>query len=63
MLFATIVRVLGLSVFLWAVYCNCMAVTPSQKGYEDWDGMIRNALSSDDEGITILKSVEKILST
>ena len=46
MQFATLARVFGLSVFLWSVYCNCMAVTPSQKGYEDWDGMIRNALGS-----------------
>ena len=50
MLFATIVRVLGLTVFLWAVFCNCMAVKPSQKGYDDWEDMIRNASSSKTPG-------------
>ena len=49
MQFSTLARVFGLSVFLWSVYCNCMAVTPSQKGY-DWDDLIRNASSSKTPG-------------
>ena len=50
MLFATIVRILCLTVTLWAVFSDSMAVKPSKQGYDDWEEMLKNASHSKNPG-------------